>query len=204
MGASTGIGQGLSLFNSKRRVVAFLGDSTFFHAGIPGIVNALFNQHRFTLIIMENGTTAMTGHQDHPASGKNFNGPSEKIPVRQVLEGLGVKNVAEVDTYSQKALVEAVKKALDSPGFSVVIAKHPCMLKFTREQRKKPGFVQRHVEVDLEKCTLARECIDTFACPSFMWENGSVSVNDDLCIGDGSCIQTCPSRAIAPEKENSK
>ncbi len=204
MGASTGIGQGLSLFNSKRRVVAFLGDSTFFHAGMPGIVNALFNRHRLTLIIMENGTTAMTGHQDHPASGKNFNGPSEKIPVRQVLEGLGVKNIAEVDTYSQKALAEAVKKALDSPGFSVVIAKHPCMLKFSREQRKKPGFVQRHVEIHGEKCTLIRECIDTFACPSFMWENGRVSVNDDLCIGDGSCIQTCPSKAIAPEKEDSE
>jgi len=71
MGASTAIGSGLSLFNSSRKVVAFLGDSTFFHAGLPGIVNALFNKHNLTLIIMENGTTAMTGHQDHPASEKN-------------------------------------------------------------------------------------------------------------------------------------
>lgn len=208
MGASTGIGQGLSLFNDERRVVAFLGDSTFFHAGIPGVVNALFNNHRLTLIVMDNGTTAMTGHQDHPGSGKNFNGPSERIPIRQVLEGLGVKDIAEVDTYSQKSLTEAVEKALDAPGFSVVIAKHPCMLKFNREQKRKPGYLPVHVEINPESCTLARECVDRFGCPSFMWETGEkrVSVNTDLCIGDGSCIQTCPSKAIAPEKgkEDSK
>ena len=201
MGASTGIGQGLSLFNNSRRIVAFLGDSTLFHAGIPGIVNAVFNRHKLTLVVMDNGTTAMTGHQDNPGSGKNFNGPSTRIPVRNVLEGLGVEDIAEVDTYSQKALTDAVKKALDAPGFSVVIAKHPCMLKFIREQKRKPGYKPAHVQVNQDTCTLARECIDTFGCPSFMWKAGenSVSVNDDLCIGDGSCIQTCPSRAIAPE-----
>jgi indolepyruvate ferredoxin oxidoreductase alpha subunit len=206
MGASTGIGQGLSLFNTSRRVVAFLGDSTFFHAGIPGVINALFNNHRLTLIVMENGTTAMTGHQEHPGTGRNFNDPTERIPIRKVLEGLGVQNITEVDTYNQEALTMAVEKALDSPGFSVVIAKHPCMLKFSREQRRKPGFVQRHVEVSQEQCTLARECIDRFGCPSFRRDpaTGRVSTNTDLCIGDGSCIQTCPSEAIgavAPGKE---
>jgi len=201
MGASSGIGQGLSLFNSERRVVAFLGDSTFFHAGIPGILNAIFNRHKLTLILMENGTTAMTGHQDHPGTGRNFNGSTERVPVRRVLEGIGVTDIAEVDTYNQKALSEAVRKALDAPGLSVVIAKHPCMLKFTREQRRKPGYDQRHVEVDGDRCTLARECIDRFGCPSFLRDpaDGSVSTNPDLCIGDGSCIQTCPSGAIAPE-----
>ena len=203
MGASTGIGQGLSLFNDHRRVVTFLGDSTFFHAGMPGIVNAVFNRHKLTLIVMDNGTTAMTGHQDHPGTGSNFNGSTERIPVRSVLEGLGVKDITEVDTYNQKALTEAVAKALDAPGFSVVIAKHPCMLKFTREQKRKPGYAPKHVRVNLDKCTLARECIDDFACPSFMWkaDEDEVSVNTDLCIGDGSCIQTCPSRAIEPESK---
>ncbi|HPF33433.1 MAG TPA: thiamine pyrophosphate-dependent enzyme, partial [Candidatus Sabulitectum sp.] len=208
MGASTGIAQGISLAGGKGTAVAFLGDSTFFHAGIPGVVNGLFNRHRFTLIVMDNGTTAMTGHQDHPGSGRNFNGPSERIPIRQVLEGLGVTDIAEVDTYSQSALTEAVRKALEAPGFSVVIAKHPCMLKFTREQRRKPGFVPRHVEIDQGKCTLIRECIEEFGCPSFIRDQGGdkVMVNPDLCIGDGSCIQTCPSKAIAPEqrKEGSR
>ena len=202
MGASTGIAQGISLAGGEGASVAFLGDSTFFHAGIPGVVNGLFNRHRFTLIVMDNGTTAMTGHQDHPGSGRNFNGPSERIPIRQVLEGLGVTDIAEVDTYSQSALTEAVSRALEAPGFSVVIAKHPCMLKFTREQRRKPGFVPRHVEIDGGKCTLIRECIEEFGCPSFTRDQGGnrVLVNRDLCIGDGSCIQTCPSKAIVPEQ----
>lgn len=198
MGASTGIGQGLSLFNTERRVVAFLGDSTFFHAGIPGVINALFNNHKVTLIVMENGTTAMTGHQEHPGSGRNFNEPARRIRIKSVLEGLGATDVAEVDTYDQKALTAAVGKALSAPGFSVVIAKHPCMLKFNREQRRKPGFVPAHVKVSKDRCTLARECIDRFGCPSFNrdQDDGTVSANTDLCIGDGSCIQTCPSSAI--------
>jgi indolepyruvate ferredoxin oxidoreductase alpha subunit len=200
MGASTGIGQGLSLGDPGRRTVAFLGDSTFFHAGIPGIINAVFNRHTLTLVIMENGTTAMTGHQEHPGTGRNFDGPAPAIPVRKVLEGIGVTDIAEVDTYNQKALAAAVARALDSPGFSVVIARHPCMLKFTREQRRKAGFTARHVRVDPARCTLARECIDRFGCPSFRREpgDGRVTVNNDLCIGDGSCIQTCPSDALVP------
>ena len=202
MGASSGIAQGLSLAGPGRRVVAFLGDSTFFHAGIPGIINAIFNNHTLTLVVMENGTTAMTGHQEHPGTGRNFDEPALKIPIRKVLEGLGVSDIAEVDTYNQKALTDAVKKALDAPGLSVVIARHPCMLKFSREQRRKPGFSQKHVEVAADRCTLARECIDRFGCPSFRRnpEDGSVSTNTDLCIGDGSCVQTCPAGAIDPGK----
>jgi len=199
MGASTGIGQGLSLFNSERRVVAFLGDSTFFHAGIPGVINALFNKHNLTLIVMENGTTAMTGHQNHPGTGRNFSEAADRIPIRNVLQGLGVKDITEVDTYSQADLTAAVVKALDSPGFSVVIAKHPCMLKFTREQRRKQSFKAKHVEVDQEICSLARVCIDRFGCPSFNWnpETREVVANPDICIGDASCIQTCPAAAIS-------
>jgi indolepyruvate ferredoxin oxidoreductase, alpha subunit len=203
MGASTGIAQGLSIFNDERRVLAFLGDSTFFHAGIPGLINAVFNNHKLTLVLMENGTTAMTGHQEHPGTGRNFDGPTGRIPIRSVLEGLGITDIAEVDTYSQAELSKAVEKALTAPGVSVVIARHPCMLKFAREQRRKKGYTPRHVQVDGSRCTLVRECIDTFGCPSFTRnaENGSVSTNPDLCIGDGSCIQTCPTHAIAAEKE---
>jgi indolepyruvate ferredoxin oxidoreductase alpha subunit len=111
MGASTAMASGLRLFNTSRKVVAFMGDSTFFHAALPGIVNAIFNRHPITLILMENGTTAMTGHQDHAASGKNFNEVTDKIPVRQVLEGLGVKHIFEVDTYQQAKLAELVVEA---------------------------------------------------------------------------------------------
>ncbi len=198
MGHSTGTAAGLSMFNDSRRVVAFLGDSTFFHAGLPGIVNAVFNKHNLTLIIMENGTTAMTGHQDHPAVGRNFNDVSRKIPVRQVLEGLGVNNIREIDTYNQAGLKEYVEAALEEEGFKVIIAKHPCMLKFTREMRKKGKRLPRPVKVG-EKCNLKYVCVGRFACPSYqIADGGKVWVQEDLCIGDRSCVQTCPSQAIEP------
>ncbi|GAK61180.1 iorA4 protein [Candidatus Vecturithrix granuli] len=197
MGASNGIGSGLSLFQHSRKVVAFLGDSTFFHAGLPGIINALFNNHHITLILMENGTTAMTGHQDHPGSGRNVNDITEKIPVRRVLEGLGVKHIYEVDTYQQAKLTELVKQAIADDAFSVVIAKHPCMLKFTREQRKKSGYTPRRVRIDQDLCEQVHECVEKFACPTFTrLQDGRIEVNHDLCIGDGSCGQTCPVGAI--------
>jgi indolepyruvate ferredoxin oxidoreductase alpha subunit len=197
MGASTGMGSGLSLFNDSRKVVAFLGDSTFFHAGLPGIINAIFNRHNITLILMENGTTAMTGHQDNPGSGRNFNELTDRIPVRQVLEGLGVKHIYETDTYNQPELTKLVKQAVDDNEFSVVIAKHPCMLKFTREQSRKPGYKRRRVEIDQEQCERLHKCVEEFACPTFQRKGeGRVEVNEDLCIGDGSCIQTCPAKAI--------
>lgn len=202
MGASTGIGSGLSLFQRSRKVVAFLGDSTFFHAGLPGIINALFNNHHITLILLENGTTAMTGHQNHPGSGRNFNEITEKIPVRQVLEGLGVRRIYEVDAYQQVKLTDMVKQAVADNAFSVVIAKHPCMLKFTREQRKKSSYTPRQVTIDQEICEQIHECVAHFACPTFTrLPDGRIEVNHDLCIGDGSCVQTCPVGAITSPKK---
>jgi len=201
MGASTGMGAGLSLFNDTRKIVVFMGDSTFFHAGLPGIINALFNQHNITMLLMENMTTAMTGHQDHAASGRNFNEPVEKIPLRQVLEGLGVPNIYEIDTYQQARLKELVETAVNDGAFSVVIARHPCMLKFMREQKRKPNYQQRAVAVDQDVCERIHECVEVFACPTFTRGlDGRVSVNHDLCIGDGSCIQTCPVKAITSPK----
>lgn len=196
MGHSTGTAAGLTLFNDERKVVAFLGDSTFFHAGIPGIVNALFNKHNLTLIVMENGTTAMTGHQNHPATGANFDEISEAIPIRKVLEGLGVKKILESDTYNQKKLIECVKESLATDEFSVVIAKHPCILKKTREDRRNGTYKDNKVLVQQEICDKQYECVSSFGCPSYQITEKGVQVNNDLCIGDGSCIQTCPTKAL--------
>jgi indolepyruvate ferredoxin oxidoreductase alpha subunit len=202
MGASGGIGSGLALFNDTRKVVAFMGDSTFFHAGLPGIINAVYNRHNLTMIIMENGTTAMTGHQDHPGSGRNINQSTDKIPIRRVLEGLGVSSIFETDTYQQQRLADMVRQAVAVQGFSVVIARHPCMLKFTREQRRKPGAVARRVDIDQQLCERMHVCVSQFGCPTFsLREDGRVEINSDLCIGDGSCIQTCPTQAITKPRE---
>jgi len=204
MGHSSGTAAGLSLFNDSRRVVAFVGDSTFFHAGLPGLVNAVFNNHKFTLIVMENGTTAMTGHQDHPGVGKNFNGPTTRISIRAMLEAAGVKSIREVDTYRQDLLRQAVEEALAEDGFSVVIARHPCMLKFTRELRHKGRPLPPPVKIG-PACKRRYVCISEFACPTYqLAPDGSVWVQDDLCIGDGSCKPTCPEGAIAATREKEK
>lgn len=197
MGASTAMASGLRLFNTSRPVLAFMGDSTFFHAALPGIINAIFNRHPITLVLMENGTTAMTGHQDHPASGKNFNTPTDRVPVRQVLEGLGVKTIFEVDTYQQSKLTDLVAQAVAIDEFSVVIARHPCMLQFTREQRRKNNYQLKQVVLDQAVCKRIHTCIEAFGCPTFTRDSaGAITINTDLCIGDASCVQTCPTRAI--------
>lgn len=207
MGHSTSTGTGLSLFNEDRKVVSFLGDSTMFHAGLPGIVNAVFNDHNLTLVIMENGTTAMTGHQNHAGTGANFNEEIEPISIKEMLEGFGVENIYRIDTYAQSKLTEIMKKAVNEKGFSVVIATHPCMLKFTREARKEGAYKDNKANIDQEICRQIHECVQEFGCPSFsIDEDGKVVVNDDLCIGDGSCLQTCPIDAIGirKNKEGSK
>ncbi len=199
MGASPGIGAGLSLFNRSRRVLVFMGDSTFYHAAMPGVINALHNRHNITMIVMENGTTAMTGHQDHAGSGRNVLGTTPRIPIRRILEGFGVESIFETDTYQQEQLTDLVGKAMAVEGFSVVIARHPCMLKFTREQRRKPGFEPRRVDIDQKACERMHVCVAAFGCPTFTrGPDGRIEVNPDLCIGDGSCVQTCPTRAITP------
>jgi len=192
MGASSGMASGLSLFNNQKRVVAFLGDSTFFHAGLPGLINAIFNNHNMTLIIMENGTTAMTGHQDHAGN---------KISIENLLKGLGIESILSCDTYNQSKLTDLVKTAMKIKGISVVIASHPCMLKLTRLQRKKSGYVQKHITIDQEICNKAHDCVERFGCPTFIRnKDGRIDINLDLCIGDGSCRSSCPEQAIGFDK----
>ena len=205
MGHSMGTAAGLRLFNESRKVLAFIGDSTLFHAGLPGIINAVFNRHNLTLIVMENGTTAMTGHQGHPASGDNFNGETAAIPIEPLLRGLGITSIRQTDAYAVKRLVPMIQEALAEEGVSVIIASHPCMLKQVREQRRAGTFKDKMVDVSEVKCSLAYTCVSDFACPTFQIdEDGKVTTHPDLCIGDASCIQTCPSRAITAPRPRSQ
>ncbi|OGR66980.1 MAG: indolepyruvate ferredoxin oxidoreductase [Elusimicrobia bacterium GWB2_63_16] len=198
MGHSVSTASGLALNNTARKVVAFVGDSTFFHAGLPGLVNAAWRDSDITLVLLDNGTTAMTGHQPRPGNGEL----GERLSLAVILGDLGVKFIRECDAYDQPKLAAQLKEAMDHKGFAVVIARHPCMLKFTRERRRaNPGLQPQHVAVDQGKCARHYVCAAEFACPSFIrHEDGSVTVNTELCIGDGSCIQTCPPQAIGREK----
>jgi len=204
MGHATATASGLALHNPGRPVIAFMGDSTLFHAALPGIVNAVVRRHPVKLVVLENGTTAMTGHQPRAGSGEI----GDKIPLAELFTALGVQFVRDVDAYNQAKLGEHLRDALAYDGFAVVIARHPCMLKFMREMRaKRPDARIRQVEVDQTKCSRAYVCLREFACPSFVYhEDGSVTVHEDLCIGDGSCMQTCPVSAIvrAPAERPAK
>lgn len=205
MGHSSATASGLSLFDRNSKVVAFIGDSTLFHAGIPGIVNAIYNNHNILLVIMENGTTAMTGHQNHPAVGKNFSDVCQAVPIKNLLTGLGIKNIYETDAYDQKNLEQIIKQALKNEEFSIVIAKHPCMLKFVKEKKRRGVYKNKTVKIISTKCVLENFCINEFACPSYQRGKGSeVFVNEELCIGDGSCLQVCPHGAIGYEDKEDK
>jgi indolepyruvate ferredoxin oxidoreductase alpha subunit len=194
MGHSVSTASGLALGNASRKVVAFVGDSTFFHAGMPGLVNAAWRDSDVTLVLMDNGTTAMTGHQPRPGNGEI----GERLALPEILKNFGVKFLRECDAYDQPKLAAHLKEAMDHKGLAVVIARHPCMLKFMRERRRaNPGLKPQHVAVDQAKCARHYVCTADFACPSFVRNpDGSVTVNEELCIGDGSCMQTCPAQAI--------
>jgi len=199
MGHSNGTGAGFSIKNDSRKVITFIGDSTFFHAGMPGIVNAALYDHNLTLVVMENGTTAMTGQQPHPGSGEI----SDKISIDKVLEAFNVKFIKRVGAYSTDKLVAALEEAIEFKGFSVVIASHPCMLKFGRNLRRKKKDFPNIMTVD-KNCS-KEECAEImkFDCPSFILEeDGSLSINPILCIGDGSCKSSSKTGKLGLKKRS--
>ena len=190
MGHSVSTGAGMAIKNDTRSVVSFLGDSTMFHAALPGIINAIIYDHNVTLILLDNNTTAMTGHQARHGSGE----VGDKIPIIPLLETLGVKKILDVDAYNQRKLIGYVQEANAYEGFAVVIARHPCMLKFTRENRKKrPELKLPRITVNPDQAADALPAMEQFGCPTFQrTEDDLVGVSEDLCIGCGSCIMTAP------------
>lgn len=196
MGASTSTSCGFSKVTDKR-VVSFIGDSTFFHSGIAGLINAVFNNHDFTLIILDNRVTAMTGHQPNPGVDMTELGLEGygQIDIEELVKALGVKHVSVVKPYNVKKSVEAIKEAVGFKGVSVVIAKEKCILYAKSLKQVKGNKFQVN-----DKCKNHRECINNFACPAFYLEDGRVKINESLCTGCAVCAQLCPEKAIVPVK----
>ncbi len=196
MGSSIGTGCGFSKY-SGRRVVSFIGDSTFFHSGIPGLVNAVFNQHDFTLVILDNGTTAMTGHQPHPGVDMERMGFSGfgRVSIENVVRGLGVENVLVIEPYKVKKSIEAIKGLLEQKGVSVIISRELCPLyaRGLKIPRRRPFTVT-------DKCAGHRACVDSLACPAMYVDDGQVRIHADQCTGCAVCAQVCPENAILPVK----
>ncbi len=199
MGSSIGIGSGIARF-SDEPVIAFVGDSTFFHAGMPGLVNAVYNGIPLVLVVMDNSITAMTGHQPHPGSGVGPLGePRPSVKIEDVARALGVEHVKVVDAYDVRgvrdAVVEAVEYARAQRKPAVIVSKRPCALMVAREAVKRGVELPVYV-IDQEKCIKCGVCTDRFACPAIVKENGVYRILPELCVGCGVCAQICPVKAI--------
>lgn len=198
MGSSVSSSCGFSRATNQD-VVSFIGDSTFFHSGITGLINAVHNNHKFTLVILDNGTTAMTGHQPHPGVDTVPMGIERtRISIEKLVRGCGVKDVHVVKPFRLKKTIESVKAAKAYDGVSVIISKEFCPLfaKATGQFKKARSF-----RVDKEKCKNHRTCINKLACPAMYLDGEQVEIKKDLCIGCTICAQVCPENAILPLKE---
>jgi len=193
MGGGAGAAGGFAQ-STDQKPIAFMGDSTFFHAGIPPMINALFNNHKVVIVVLDNRTTAMTGHQPNPGTGRDFGGVStEAIDIKKLVEGVGVKFVREINPYDVKGATKVMKEAIEFDGVAVVISKCPCPL----ELKKQKQLVIRAVDVDQNKCVKCYNCVRTIACPAlFKGKEGGISTDPTQCIGCGMCANVCPSGAI--------
>lgn len=188
MGAGLGIAQGVGHIEPDTSCFAFVGDSTFFAAAIPGVVNAVYNQAEMTLVVLDNSTTAMTGHQPHPGTGHTMMGEVvAKVNIEAVLQGVGVTAVETVNPLDLDKSIEVVRKMADLPGVKAIIFKYPCIA-ITKPEGK--------MAVDRDKCVGCRKCIREIGCPGLIIRDGQVTIDESLCTGCGLCSQICPFEAI--------
>ena len=195
MGADITMAQGFYHNEPDRKCFSFIGDSTFFASGITGVVNAVYNQSHQTICILDNSTTAMTGHQPHPGTGRTMMGEIvEKISIEKILTSIGVKPVITVNPFNQTEAVNAVKEAVAGEGVSAVIFKAPCIAIASKVGWEKPHALK----VDEAKCIACRKCINELGCPalSISTENKKVEIDSSLCTGCGLCKNVCPVKAI--------
>jgi indolepyruvate ferredoxin oxidoreductase alpha subunit len=197
MGASIGVSSGFSKVIDDP-VICTIGDSTFFHAGIPPLLNAVFNKADITVVILDNRTTAMTGFQPHPGVGLTARGEStDTISIEEIVKACGVKFVKSVDAYNIDGLTKAIEEGVSHNGPAAIIAKGLCRMLELREIRKK-GEVTTPAKVDEEICVECRICVDRFGCPAMYVVDERVAIDTDICNGCGVCLQeqVCKKQAI--------
>ena len=202
MGSSVSSAGGFSKAQDQP-VVAFVGDSTFFHSGVTGLINAVYNDHNFVLVILDNGTTAMTGQQPHPGVELTEQGrQSPKVDIKALVKGCGVERVVVVNPLQVEKTITTIRGLLeDKPGVKVVISKSPCPL----FERRVTGKKQKVVFRVTNECDMCRRCLDELGCPAFTYcedenECAFISIDEHLCSGCSVCKQIC--HAIKPKKKS--
>lgn len=192
MGASI---SGLHGFNAARgeeaekKSVAVIGDSTFMHSGMTGLVNVAYNATNSTVIILDNSITGMTGHQQNPTTGYNIKGdPAAKVDLEALCHALGIRRVRVVDPYDLRACDTAIKEELAAAEPSVIISRRPCVL-------LKSVKAQPSLTVDADKCRSCKRCMG-LGCPAISMHNGKAKIDNTLCVGCGVCKQLCAFDAI--------
>ena len=192
MGAGITMAQGLSHMNRDTVSFAFVGDSTFFASGMTGVVNAVYNEADMILCVLDNSTTAMTGHQPHPGTGRNMMGNVvEKVNIEKVLEGIGVKKIVTVDPLALEDSIRAVQECAEETGVRAIIFKSPCVA-ITKPEKK--------CAIDTAKCVNCKKCIREIGCPALITVDGRVAIDRNLCAGCGLCSHICPTGAIGGEQ----
>lgn len=188
MGAGITMAQGFNHMDKDAVAISFTGDSTFFASGITGVVNAVYNAADMIVCVLDNSTTAMTGHQPHPGTGRNLMAtPVEKISIEKTLLAIGVKKVITVDPLDLDASVEAVKKYAEIKGVKAIIFKSPCVALVKSDKKMK---------VDSGKCIGCMRCIKEIGCPALSVSGGKVVIDENLCTGCGLCSKLCPVGSI--------
>ncbi|MDK2870164.1 MAG: indolepyruvate ferredoxin oxidoreductase, alpha subunit [Pyrococcus sp.] len=215
MGGSIGIAHGLSIAlngalseeqrktgKEKKVIVATIGDSTFFHTGLPALANAIYNRSNVLIVVMDNLVTAMTGDQPNPGTGETPHGEGRRILIEEVAAAMGADFVAVVDPYDIKATYETIKKALEVEGVSVVVSRRACAL-YRIGQLRREGKQWPIYQVNEEKCTGCKVCINAYGCPAIYWdaEKKKARVDPLMCWGCGGCAQICPFGAFEKVRE---
>ena len=199
MGASIGIANGLAHVVAAP-IIAHIGDSTFFHSGIPPLINAVYNKANITVAILDNSATAMTGFQPHPGTGHTATGEeTTTVKIEDIARACGVKFVEVSDPLDLQKAADVLEKAIRFKGPSVVVLRSPCVI---IEQREKMQRGEKTIPyyIDQDKCNgKCDACIKLLGCPAIVKKNGETIVDSPLCTGCGICVQVCPHNAILQE-----
>jgi indolepyruvate ferredoxin oxidoreductase alpha subunit len=193
MGASIGQALGLEKAGVSNKIVAVLGDSTFMHSGITGLIDVVYNQGTITVIILDNHTTAMTGHQGHPGTGISARGEKvQEVDIEALVKGIGIKDVNVVDAFDLQSIEKTVKRCVATEAPSVIIVRGACPL-----ATKKKGTP---LEVDADVCSGCLDCLK-IGCPAITVADGLAYIDAGFCNGCGVCAQVCPNDAISEKTQ---